>query len=156
MTTLKQAQAELRSLGMVLTHSDGEYRVNFKGGAERTASYTNDIDDAVGTGRAMAKWAEEEADRILGAKPGERAGGELLLGPGTTREEFFAGVLQAAESFTAIRHDGRDKRQRRDAKTLREACEAAAELGVERSLIYAVTAAGRSVLILAGGKAVRP
>lgn len=53
--TLEQARAQLAPLGVVLTKSDGEYRVNFKGGAEATAYYTDDLNDAVGTGKAMAK-----------------------------------------------------------------------------------------------------
>jgi len=51
--TLKDSQAELREIGMVLTKKDGEYRVNFKGGREETSYYTNDLDDAVGTAKAM-------------------------------------------------------------------------------------------------------
>jgi len=51
--TLKGAQAYLRERGMVLTKNDGEYRVNFKGGREETAYYTNDLDDAVTTGWNM-------------------------------------------------------------------------------------------------------
>lgn len=50
------AKATLRELGLVLKKTDyGEWRVNFKGGPEKTAYYTSDLADAVGTGRAMAK-----------------------------------------------------------------------------------------------------
>jgi hypothetical protein len=52
--TIKQAREELGRVGMVLRASDGEFRVNVRGGAESTAYYTNDLDDAVGTGRLMA------------------------------------------------------------------------------------------------------
>jgi hypothetical protein len=52
--TIKTAKAELAKFGLVLSHNDGEYRVNKKGGREATAAYTNDLDDAVGTGIAMA------------------------------------------------------------------------------------------------------
>jgi hypothetical protein len=38
---------------MVVTLKDGEYRVNFKGGSEATAYYTNDSMDALQTGVAM-------------------------------------------------------------------------------------------------------
>jgi hypothetical protein len=53
--TIKTAKAELAKHGLVLSHNDGEYRVNKRGGREATAAYTNDLDDAVGTGIAMAK-----------------------------------------------------------------------------------------------------
>ena len=54
MTTLAQAKAALRPLGVVLSKKDGEYKVNFRGGREGTAYYTDDINDAVATGRHMA------------------------------------------------------------------------------------------------------
>lgn len=52
--TLATARSILRNLGITLAKRDGEYRVNFTNGLEATAYYTDDIDDAVGTGRAMA------------------------------------------------------------------------------------------------------
>jgi hypothetical protein len=57
--TLTEAKAALRPLGLSLRKRDGEYRVNFTGGAEATAYYTNDIFDAVETGRQMAKRERE-------------------------------------------------------------------------------------------------
>jgi hypothetical protein len=51
--TLKQAQGRCRSLGVVLTRVDDEYRVNVKHGCEDTAYYTNDIDDAISTAEVM-------------------------------------------------------------------------------------------------------
>lgn len=51
--TLKEAQKYVSSLGLTLRHSFGEYRVNFKGGKEATAYYTNDIKDAVSTAECM-------------------------------------------------------------------------------------------------------
>ncbi len=58
---LKDAKAQLRARGMVLTKKAeyGEYRVNYKGGREDSAYYTTDLKDAVGTGLLMAnnpKW----------------------------------------------------------------------------------------------------
>jgi hypothetical protein len=54
--TIKQAKAELRPLGIALTKEPfgGEYRVNYWGGGESTAYYTNDREDAINTGKAMA------------------------------------------------------------------------------------------------------
>lgn len=52
--TIKEAKAALRPLGVVLTKTEwDEYRVNFRNGREATAYYTNDLEDAVGTGVAM-------------------------------------------------------------------------------------------------------
>lgn len=54
---LAKAKKELAPLGLEVTFDKEteEYRVNFKGGKEGTAYYTNDVDDAIGTGKAMAK-----------------------------------------------------------------------------------------------------
>jgi hypothetical protein len=48
-----EASTILRAAGMSLVTEDGEYRVNFTGGREATAYYTNDLLDAVQTGIAM-------------------------------------------------------------------------------------------------------
>jgi Trm5-related predicted tRNA methylase len=51
--TLDAVRRTLRDLGMVITHVDDEYRVNFRNGKEATAYYTNALDDALGTAFAM-------------------------------------------------------------------------------------------------------
>ncbi len=53
-TTLK---ATLRALRLTLrrTGYGPELRVNFRGGREATACYTDALDDALGTGREMAR-----------------------------------------------------------------------------------------------------
>lgn len=55
MSAFERAQHYLRQWGITLTRREGEYRVNFKGGPERTAYYTNDLEDAIQTGRAMSR-----------------------------------------------------------------------------------------------------
>lgn len=52
---LLRARAILEPLGIRINSFNGEYRVNFKNGMEATAYYTDDIDDAIGTGKAMAE-----------------------------------------------------------------------------------------------------
>lgn len=54
---MKEAREKLTPIGVGISFNkdDDEYRVNFKGGREATAYYTNDLDDAVGTGIDMAK-----------------------------------------------------------------------------------------------------
>lgn len=53
--TINEAKVEMRRIGIVLKKisATGEYRVNFQGGKERTAYYTNDLHDALDTGRDM-------------------------------------------------------------------------------------------------------
>lgn len=52
--TLKQAKAQLRSIGVSINKTrHGEYRVNFIGGTEATATYDPDLASAVATGIAM-------------------------------------------------------------------------------------------------------
>lgn len=41
--------------GMTIVRKGGEYRVNFRGGKEATAYYTNDRQDAVNTAIDMSK-----------------------------------------------------------------------------------------------------
>lgn len=53
--TLQIAKEALRAADMIITKNDGEYRVNFPHGREATAYYTNDLQDAVGTGYDMRK-----------------------------------------------------------------------------------------------------
>lgn len=57
--TQKQAAAMLRAIGITLKRAEGdEYRVAFKGkDQEASAYYTNDLSDAVETGRDMARRA---------------------------------------------------------------------------------------------------
>lgn len=51
----KEAKDKLRVIhGMTLTKKEGEYRVNFPGGKEATAYYTDDLSDAFATGVDMA------------------------------------------------------------------------------------------------------
>lgn len=52
--TLAQAKEEMDLLGIAISKRSGEYRVNFRGGDEGTAYYTDDLGDAVATGRDMA------------------------------------------------------------------------------------------------------
>ena len=54
---LKQA---LRAIGFSLRKRDGEYRVNFTGGGEATAYYTDDRADALDTARAMDRHARAD------------------------------------------------------------------------------------------------
>lgn len=50
------AKQELKAIGITLQYDADldEYRVNLKGDKESTAYYTPDLDDAIGTGKAMA------------------------------------------------------------------------------------------------------
>lgn len=54
--TLKGVQAELRTMNLILTKRDGEYRVNFRGGHEDSAAYDDDLEAIRGTALAMYRW----------------------------------------------------------------------------------------------------
>jgi len=47
------AEAELRKLGLSISRLPGEYRVNFRNGAESTARTLETLDQALAAGRAM-------------------------------------------------------------------------------------------------------
>ena len=53
--TLAAASEELRACGMQIISKPGEYRVNYRGGKEATAYYTDDLADALSTGKIMAE-----------------------------------------------------------------------------------------------------
>ena len=54
--TMAEATAVLREVECTLRKVEGEYRVNFLGGREATAYYTDDLTDAIFTGRAMVAY----------------------------------------------------------------------------------------------------
>lgn len=58
--TIAQAKAILNPLGIVLVKADDEFRVNVRGRSEASAYYTNDLADAVDTGKAMAARVPEQ------------------------------------------------------------------------------------------------
>jgi hypothetical protein len=52
--TLAQARAALAQLGLVLKKTEwGDYRINWPKAREETAYYTDELDDAVATGKRM-------------------------------------------------------------------------------------------------------
>lgn len=55
--TRREIKAGVEALGMKVrwTGNGREMRVNFPGGGESTAYYTEDGEDAIGTAKAMAK-----------------------------------------------------------------------------------------------------
>jgi hypothetical protein len=57
--TLAEAKTIAKSNGFTIRHRDGEYRVNFIGGTEATAYYTDDREDAVDTGMHLGFLASQ-------------------------------------------------------------------------------------------------
>lgn len=54
--TFASVKHDLDNVGCTISRRPGgEFRVNFRNGVEATAHYTTDLDDALGTGRLMAK-----------------------------------------------------------------------------------------------------
>ena len=62
--SLSTVRAQLRTIGIVIAKTDSEYRVNYRRGAEATAYYTPDLQDAFGTGKLMALWEADRCGRI--------------------------------------------------------------------------------------------
>lgn len=55
--TLAALKRECRAIGMTASHRNGEFRINFAGGREATAYYTNDAWDALETAKRMQQEA---------------------------------------------------------------------------------------------------
>jgi hypothetical protein len=55
------ASAELRALGIALARLPGEYRVNYRNGAEATARTVETLDEALAIGRELAASAPAPA-----------------------------------------------------------------------------------------------
>lgn len=67
--TVKQASSKLRELGMTIRNTGfGDYRVNFLHGEERTAYYSDDLDDCVGTAFAMYNHRMASIAALVGAE----------------------------------------------------------------------------------------
>jgi hypothetical protein len=71
---LYNAKAELSPFHMTITwnESTGEYRVNFQHGQECTAYYTDDLEDAIDTGKAMRRSSMafvEDQNVLVGQAP---------------------------------------------------------------------------------------
>lgn len=56
--TAKEMRERIRATGCSVRVTDGEIRVNLRGGSEATAYYTNDREDACGTAADMARRAK--------------------------------------------------------------------------------------------------
>lgn len=54
MSEYESARSKIMDLGMTLARKDGEFRVNWRGGTESTAYYTNDLADALATAECMS------------------------------------------------------------------------------------------------------
>lgn len=68
--TFAQARAMLAP-NIIIKRVEGEYRVNFRGGAEGTAYYTSDLGDAVSTGMHMIRSRYGLASRMRTRRYGD-------------------------------------------------------------------------------------
>lgn len=89
-----EAKKQLAALGITIKKNEyGEFEVNFKGGKEKTCCYTDDLEDAVGTGKAMAARKK--------AKPVKKF---RLIGRTTVfevvEEKMVAGFIPAVKGHT--------------------------------------------------------
>jgi hypothetical protein len=60
--------AELAALGLTIAVRPGEYVVNFRGGGDATAYFTDDLDEALDHGRALAAALAEATSQPKGPK----------------------------------------------------------------------------------------
>jgi hypothetical protein len=69
--TFSRAKEILNSVGMTISKKVGEYRVNYQGGDEGTAYYTDDLEDAVVTGSVMAvrRYGQRQTDPYSAPAP---------------------------------------------------------------------------------------
>ena len=63
--TQDDVKGALRNLGLTFRSRDGEFRVNYRGGTEGTAYYTDDLSDALDTGREMAAYLARKAQQLV-------------------------------------------------------------------------------------------
>jgi len=51
----REAQERLRAMGILMSKRDGRIRLNYSGGGEETAYYTQDLEDAIEAGARMGR-----------------------------------------------------------------------------------------------------
>ncbi|AMS43963.1 hypothetical protein FHS67_001965 [Aminobacter aminovorans] len=51
----REAQERLRAMGILMSKRDGRIRLNYSGGSEETAYYTQDLEDAIDAGGRMGR-----------------------------------------------------------------------------------------------------
>jgi hypothetical protein len=66
MTLFKAARDELHALGLVIRQAPGQYRVNFPDADDATEYVTDDLQDALNHGRAIATEAPPARLRACG------------------------------------------------------------------------------------------
>lgn len=80
---------ELRALGITIRSLPGEYCVNFRYGGDKTERYSDDLDQALELGRAMA--AEKAAEQAAREKPSLRRRRRKQMTPKARRRRFILG-----------------------------------------------------------------
>jgi len=80
---------ELRALGVTLQRLPGEYRVNFRNGADSTARFADDLEQALELGRVMV--GEKAADSTTAKKPPRRRWRRKRMTPKARRRRFILG-----------------------------------------------------------------
>jgi hypothetical protein len=82
--------AELRVLGITLESLPGEYRVNFHNGKEGAAYCTDDLQDALAAGRAMAAAvAADQASQETPSASGKRRRPRRRMTPKAQRRRMI-------------------------------------------------------------------
>lgn len=68
--TQAMVKSELNAMGLSFRRTawGDEFRVNYRGGTEETAHYTDDLEDALGTGRYMAAELKKRTQQLVTLK----------------------------------------------------------------------------------------
>ena len=68
------ATAELRAIGITIARLPGEYRVNYRNGADATARIAETVDEALALSRQLAAIAVTRRQRHAESAAGDRCG----------------------------------------------------------------------------------
>jgi len=97
MNQFKIVAAQLAALGLTITNRPGEYCVNFRGGGDATAYFTDDLDDALDYGRRRRR-----RRRVVGAcLVAERGCAPPELAAADERQSRAPGLYSGAQSAHA-------------------------------------------------------
>lgn len=111
------AKNQLKGIGITINRkaSTGEFRVNFVNGTEATAYYTNDLQDAIDTGIAMASHRRNPTYKKYSGREGSAEFRHMTLEEGkmlTYGDPIWA--LARDGSAVRVRLNGKVRRWKRD------------------------------------------
>jgi hypothetical protein len=113
--TFAAVKAELATIGVKIRKTDcGEFRVVLAGQGEESAYYTDDLSDALGTGKEAAAWQEKQNNRAkiaaavaeIESKPEPE---KRVYRLGSTPAIYAPGIVRFARAHDASGNDNRQQ-----------------------------------------------